>query len=322
MKWANRILSLLADLLLSPIVLVATLILWQARRSGLHKKPVSRWIFDHVGIFPLRDHYYEPLYHTRRLDPGLRERRILPGLNLNLPGQLETLQRFDYNAELLALPRSRQNEHEFYYHNGAFEAGDAEFLYSILRTFKPARLLEIGSGQSTLMARAALTRNRAGNPASACRHLCIEPYEQPWLENLGIEIRRTPVEKLKPELFRELQANDVLFIDSSHMIRPQGDVLFEYLEVLPVLQPGVLVHVHDIFTPRDYPNEWLIDKIRFWNEQYLLEAFLTGNRDFEVIGAVNFLAHDHPEELAAKCPVFAAERGQCEPGSFWLRKIA
>jgi len=322
MKPFKKLSSLIADVVLSPLILAAAVILRQARKSGIHKRPVSRWIFERLGIFPLRDHYYEPLFRTRQLDPGFRERRELPGVDLNLDVQLALLERFHYRDELLAFPRTRQQGLEYFYRNGAFQAGDAEFLYNIIRTFRPRQLIEIGSGHSTLMARNAIAHNRAEDHAYDCRHVCIEPYEQPWLEQLGIEIVRTPVEKLDKSLFGVLEAGDILFIDSSHMIRPQGDVLFEYLEVLPTLKPGVLVHVHDIFTPRDYPNEWVIDKIRFWNEQYLLEAFLNHNHQFEVIGALNYLAHDQRVKLYACCPVLAEQNGLPEPGSFWMRRLA
>src|SRR4029078_2458503 len=96
--------------------------------------------------------------------------------------------------------------------------------------------------------------------------------------------------------------DDILFIDSSHIIRPQGDVLFEYLELIPSLKAGVIVHVHDIFSPKDYLKEWVIDEVHFWNEQYLLEAFLTCNSDWKVIGALNYLHHNHYQHLQATCP--------------------
>lgn len=321
-KPLKQLIGLIADVLLAPLVLVAAMILRQVRKSGLHKRPLIRRIFETIGVFPLRNHYYEPLYCTRRLDPAFREQRVLPGIDLNIARQLELIGQFHYNDELLAFPRERRAELEYFYINGAFGPGDGEYLYNIIRHFHPRQLIEVGSGHSTLMARNAIARNSADDPGYRCRHVCIEPYEQPWLEKLGIDIVRTPVEKLDPALFDGLQAQDILFIDSSHMIRPQGDVLFEYLELLPRLRPGVLVHVHDIFTPRDYPNEWVIDKIRFWNEQYLLEAFLTHNSRFEVIGALNHLAHHYPREFARCCPVQAESPGRYEPGSFWLRKLS
>ena len=112
------------------------------------------------------------------------------------------------------------------------------------------------------------------------------------------QVIRQPVETVDKTIFTCLESNDILFIDSSHIIRPQGDVLCEYLQILPVLQPGVLVHVHDIFTPKDYLDEWLREQGLFWNEQYLLEAFLSGNTDYEIIAALNFLKHHHWDRIS------------------------
>lgn len=185
---------------------------------------------------------------------------------------------------------------------------------------KPKRVLEVGSGNSTLVVRHAISRNQAEVPGCACKHLFIEPFEAPsWLEQAGVLTVRKRVEEVESALFQELEANDLLFIDSSHVIRPQGDVLTEYLGILPLLRPGVVVHVHDIFSPRDYPREWLIDRLSLWNEQYLLEAFLTENRSWQIIGALNLLHHRHFNALHRVCPYLTRDR---EPGSFYMRKVA
>ena len=118
--------------------------------------------------------------------------------------------------------------------------------------------------------------------------------------------------------FSILENGDILFIDSSHVIRPQGDVLFEYLEVLPSLNKGVIVHIHDIFSPKDYPEAWIKNEVKFWNEQYLLEAFLYSNTDWEIIGALNFLHHNYYEKLKETCCYLTPDR---EPGSFYIKKI-
>ena len=101
------------------------------------------------------------------------------------------------------------------------------------------------------------------------------------------------------------------------MIRPQGDVLFEYLQLLPTINKGVIVHVHDIFTPRDYLEEWLKEGVNFWNEQYLLEAFLTYNSEFEILCVVNYLKHNHFKKNSVSCPFLTIKR---EPGSFWMKR--
>lgn len=305
------------DVLLIPITFIAAL--WSAyfRRSWGANMPITKFIFNTIGVFPIVDHYYEPLFNLKHISKSLREDRNLPGINLNLTEQLELLNSFDCNQELLSIPNKRLNDTEFYFNNGSFESGDAEYLYNMIRTYKPSQILEIGSGNSTLMAKKAVDKNKELNPTYNCEHICIEPFEMPWLENLNVNVVREKVEDLDKSVFKNLKANDILFIDSSHVIRPQGDVLCEYLEILPILNSGVIVHIHDIFTPKDYLNEWVLEHNRFWNEQYLLEAFLSMNNHYRIIGALNYLKHNHWQLLSSKCPYLLPER---EPGSFWMIK--
>lgn len=308
----------LGDIVLAPIVLLAAWLFKLVRRVGVYRLTISRAILRRVGVFPIRDHYYEPMFDPRHLRRPLEEERRLPAIDFNVTGQLELLARFDYQAELAAIPR-KGREGTFYYDNPNFGAGDAEFLYSVIRATKPARIVEIGSGFSTLMMQLAIDANRAADPAYGCGVLCVEPYEMPWLDDIaGIEVIRQPVELLDERRIAELQANDILFIDSSHVLRPQGDVVREYLELLPLLAPGVLVQIHDIFTPRDYPTAWVEDEVRLYNEQYLVEAMLSGGTRFRIVAALNLLAHRHPDRLAEKFPVFAERAAVCEPASLWL----
>jgi hypothetical protein len=134
-----------------------------------------------------------------------------------------------------------------------------------------------------------------------------------------VELIRDKVENTDKIIFNQLEENDILFIDSTHIIRPQSDVLFEYLEILPTIKSGVIVHVHDIFTPKDYPNEWIFDEHRLWNEQYLLEAFLIFNTEFKIIGALNYLSHNFNKEFKDKTPIYSQQAGR-EPGAFWMIK--
>jgi len=270
-------------------------------------------------VFPIRDHYYEPQFDFRGSTRPLDEDRPLPGIDWNVEAQLEWLRSFGFAGELEDLSNARGDDLEFRFGNGAFESGDAEYWYQLIRRVKPRRLFEIGSGHSTLMARKALLRNTADDPAFSCRHVCIEPYEMPWLERAGVTVVRERVEDLKPEFFSDLDSGDILFIDSSHVIRPQGDVLFEYLQLMPMLNIGVIVHVHDIFSPRNYLQAWVKDEVRFWNEQYLLEAFLSHNASWRVIGALNYLHHHHFERLKAVAPHLTHDR---DPGSFYIRRVA
>jgi hypothetical protein len=322
-KFSKTILQI-ADILASPIILVCSVVLMVFRRIGIENIPMSRKIFDTVGVYPILDHYYEPLFKMSRIKKSLKEDRVLPGIDFNEEEQLAILEKFDYNDELLEYPREKPNDYSpplFYYNNKNFKSGDAEYLYNIIRLYKPSKIVEIGSGFSTLIAHEAVLKNEQEDGNSTCEHICIEPYQRDWLEDTGVNVIRQPVEQIEIEWFSRLNRNDILFIDSSHIIRPQGDVLFEYLRILPVLNSGVTIHIHDIFTPKDYPAEWLFKKVRLWNEQYLLEAFLSFNTKFKIIGALNYLSHHYRIELSAKCPIFCKEHDSREPGSMWLQKI-
>ncbi len=282
------------------------------------KSFISDKIFFLVGVFPIIDHYYEPMFNSKKLRYSLRKDRALPGIQLNVPFQLSLLKTFVYNKEILELKSLPSNQLVFDFLNGSYQSGDAEFLYNIIRHFRPHKIIEIGSGYSTLMAQHSLSKNKEEDPNYNCAHTCIEPFHHDWLEKLPIKIVRMMVEEIDLQVFCELKENDILFIDSSHMIRPQGDVLFEYLTILPSLAKGVIVHIHDIFTPKDYLDQWLMKGKVFWNEQYLLEAFLSNNDAFEIIGALNYLKHNHYDDLAKVCPLLTHDR---EPGAFWMKKI-
>lgn len=136
-----------------------------------------------------------------------------------------------------------------------------------------------------------------------------------------------------------LERNDILFIDFSHILSIGSDVRYEYLDLLPRLKPGVLIHFHDIFLPAEYPQKWVLNFHRFWNEQYLLQAFLTFNTEFEVLWAGNFMHLNHSDLLAATIPSYKQELGklprsveprtislggalpvECQPKSFWIRR--
>ena len=308
----------LADRLLVVPVAIAAWLLKMVRRIGIRRLPMTRNTLLRVGIYPIRNHYYDPQFDHRTPRQPFSAERPLPGIDWNIEGQLQWLGQFTYADELADLSDRPSGGMEFHLDNGAFLSGDAEVWYQLIRATKPLRIFEIGSGHSTRMAIRALQRNHIDDPSYRCRHVCIEPYEMPWLERAGVEIVRERVEELPLAFFSELSEGDILFIDSSHIIRPQGDVLFEYLELLPTLAAGVTVHVHDIFSPRDYLEHWLVNDVKFWNEQYLLEAFLTHNQAWRIVGALNFLHHHNYDALKAVSPKLLPER---EPGSFYLQKV-
>jgi predicted O-methyltransferase YrrM len=308
------------DILLSPFTFLSSILLFGIRKMRIANMPVSKWIFKKVGVFPITNHYYEPLFDERHLKLALDRDRFLPGIDWNDQAQLNLLRRFNFQNELAAIPDRKGADLSFYYNNPSLCSADAEYLYCMVRHFRPSRIIEIGSGYSTLMVLKAIADIRMGIPEYRAEQICIEPYEAPWLEKTGVRVIRQLVEDVHQDLFKSLGENDFLFIDSSHMIRPQGDVLVEFLEILPTLQKGVIIHVHDIYSPKDYPKKLLVDDVIFWNEQYILEAFLSCNQEFEIIGAVNYLKSHYPQELYAKLPVLEKMKDQL-PGSFWMRKV-
>lgn len=307
------------DTLLSPFVYLSAWLLRNVRLVGVQRLPNCKNALMKIGVFPIRNHYYEPQFDNRNTKKPLSQNRTLPGIDWNTTEQLKTLAEFSFSQELADIPQKKPDTHDFYLNNGAFESGDAEYWYQLIRNTKPKRIFEVGGGNSTLMAIKAIRRNQQQKPDYRCKHVCIEPFEMPWLEETGISVVRKKVEDVEPVFFSELEENDILFIDSSHIIRPQGDVLFEYLELLPTLNRGVIVHVHDIFSPKNYPKQWLEDKVLFWNEQYLLEAFLSHNCSWKIVGALNYLHHHYYEELKSVAPFLTPDR---EPGSFYIQRIA
>ena len=306
-----------ADFILAPVVYLVAPLLKGIRYAGVQRMPLCKRALLQIGVFPIRNHYYEPLFDSRQLRHPLNQDRYLPGIDWNIEEQLNLLKSFCFNDELKNVPTTMIDEETFYMTNTLFESGDAEYLYNMIRLKKPARIFEIGSGNSTQIAIKAIKKNQEENAGYKCKHLCIEPYEMPWLEKTGVTVVRQRVEEVNKMLFSELEKDDILFIDSSHIIRPQGDVLFEFLELIPSLKAGVIVHIHDIFSPKDYLNEWVVNEVHFWNEQYLLEAFLSCNRDWKIIGALNYLHHNHYQHLQTVCPFLTPER---EPASFYIQK--
>ncbi len=319
------------DILIAPFVFISSYLFKFIRIKGVANMKIAKKIFIKVGIYPIKDHYYEPLFNPAHLYKSLREDRVLPWIDFNVKEQLNMLKNFNYNDELIKIPMDKNDKNSiqsqkeysfFYYNNYHFEYGDSEYLYNTIRFLKPKQIIEVGCGYSTLLMLEAIKQNKQENPNYQCKQVCIEPYEKPWLEELDIKITRERLEKLDSSIFNTLEKNDILFIDSSHIIRAQGDVLLIYLTILPMLKKGVYVHIHDIFTPKDYLDNWILEHhYPFWNEQYLVEAFLGMNKEYKIIGALNFLKHNYFKELSEKCPTLKQvphDEPRSEPRSLWI----
>jgi len=301
------------------ILIPVSIIFLIYRKIGTHKLTISRNIFKLIGVFPIIDHYYEPQFNFDSLSKDLSKDRNLKGINFNLKKQFINIKKLDFTNELIQLNLKKNSpNYKFNINNKFFEAGDADIYYQVIRHLKPSKIIEVGSGFSTLIALEAIKKNKEDNKSLQNNNIitCIEPYENKWLESFDVNIIRKKIEDINFKRFLDLKKNDILFIDSSHIIRPQGDVLAIFLEILPKLSKGVIVHVHDIFTPKNYPKKWLIEENKFWNEQYLLEALISNTNKYEIFLSLNFLKNKFYKELKKICP-YLSKRD--EPSSLYLR---
>jgi hypothetical protein len=270
------------------------------------------------GIQVSPTHFYSPIPDTRHLELGLWEQASpLAGVRFDARRQIELVERIlsDYSAEVAELPREDTgNTHDFYLENGSFGGTDAFVLYCMIRHFRPARIIEVGSGYSTrLIVRAA---DRYGGADLTC----IEPFPDADLATgrIGVgDLLAKNVQSVPLSVFEGLEPNDLLFIDSSHVAKIGSDVNYLVLEVLPNLNRGVLVHFHDIFLPWEYPREWVMRERRFWNEQYLVHAFLVLNDYFDILAAMTMLERRFPQRFREAFPPNCRIGG----GSLWLQRI-
>ena len=263
---------------------------------------------DRWGYYIRPFHYYEPFPDFRSITTEqIQRRRSYPGIDFRWERQLALVGELTkYRNELIEL--------EFDFNNGYFSGFDAAVYYALIRHLQPQRIIEIGGGYSTQIAARALAANRKG------KLICIEPYPERLSESdPNIELIQKRVEEMDVEFFLRLEANDILFIDSSHTVKFRGDVNYEFLEVLPRLAPGVWIHVHDIFFPHDYPAEWLINRRLALNEQYLLEAFLSFNKAFSPRLANYWLWLEHNEAAMGVWPNAVASENRAS--SFWMERV-
>jgi hypothetical protein len=241
---------------------------------------------------------------------------------MNAPAQLRLMEQvfgaYQRECDFPASPTPRASE--YHTRNVYFGYVSAAAMHAMIRHFRPARVLEVGAGYSTRVIAAAARMNASdGSPVEVT---AVDPYPDPVLRAGLPGVSRliaSPVQSVDLETLTGLEPNDILSIDTSHAVRTGGDVVFLYLEVLPRLKPGVLVHIHDIFLPEEYPKDWLRRRF-FWNEQYLLQAFLIGNSGFEVVWGQRYSELRFPAQYAR---AFADRTTPAENSgsySFWIRR--
>ncbi len=211
--------------------------------------------------------------------------------------------------------------------------------YCFVRHLKPRQVVEVGGGFSTRVIWKALEANRIHDGVSG-KLTTIEPHPDRLLDSdvkIPIHLVQKAVQDVGPTLFEDLPESDILFLDSSHVVATGSDTVCEYLDILPRLKPGVVIHAHDIFLPADYPREAVLNRLCFWSEQYLLQDFLSCNPYFEVLWASSAMQIFHrsalqrafphwrksyrnmPKETRSHIPTLDGE--SVWPSSLWMRHV-
>jgi len=297
---------------------------WQA---GNLRQGVFRIAQDY-GFDVMPAHFYSPVPQAKGLPADLWTRdRDMPGVEANVKKQLALLATLArrFRREYEAFPARKpagSPPHTYYLSNGYFDDIDGYVLYSMVRQFRPRRVIEIGSGNTTYLFAQAIARNRNDDRRYRCDLTAIEPYPNDVLKAGFPGLTRLiakPVQQVPLAEFQKLRQNDILFIDSSHILKIGSDVQYEILEILPRLAKGVLVHFHDIFLPSEYPRNWVEEMNRYFTEQYIVQAFLAFNESFEVLLAPAYLHARQPRAMEAAFQSYHRNQ-EWSPASFWIRR--
>jgi Methyltransferase domain len=261
-------------------------------------------------------HYYSPVPSAEDVTRALgwasaADLTDLPAIDVDVAGQWKLLD------EVVPVAREVGPGRRWPSDSGFFGVADATIYRGIVAQHRPARILELGVGHSTAVAldvAEALdlpTVVHAVDPDLAR----LEAWAMEDIEAGHLVVRRGVAQDVRPEEVSGLAADDILFIDSSHVGKAGSDVLHEIFRLLPATAPGVLVHVHDIFPGFEYPRRWMVEERRYWNEAYLLRAFLMFNSAFEIVLWQAMLSRDDRERMHRQHPELVP------PGaSIWLRR--
>jgi predicted O-methyltransferase YrrM len=268
-------------------------------------------------------HFYSPIPRLEDIEKDAsrlfdRSKQTLGGIDLNVEGQLATVAELEQFYAQQPFSEQPAGDLRYYFGNPFFGHSDAIFLYGIMRMTKPKQIIEVGSGFSSFV---MLDTNELFFDRQI-QLTFIEPYDERLKSRLknedlrGTEIIADFVQRVPLSRFEALGAGDILFIDSSHVAKIGSDVNRIILEILPRLAKGVLVHFHDMFFPFEYPREWL-EEGRYWNEAYMVRAFLQFNSAFKIRAWTHFLGTFHSERLHRTMPLCMKEIG----GGLWLERV-
>ena len=300
-------------------------------KKGLQRFPYVKSLegdlrkFNSYTCFP-PGHYYSPLVepeeYRQQQEKSFAKSDYRPAeIHFNINEQAILLKRFaDYYNEI-PFTKSRSASNRFSFDNVFFTYSDAITLYSFMRIFKPAKIVEIGSGFSS----ALLLDINEQFFNSHIELTFIEPNPERLKDNLkagdSVHVLEQKIQDVDPQIFNKLQAGDFLLIDTSHVSKSGSDVNHIYFNILPYLNKGVKIHIHDIFFPFEYPEKWIIKENRSWNEIFLLRAFLAYNNSFRIIFFNDFIQQQETAFIAENMPLFLS-RNSTVCGGIWLEKTS
>lgn len=296
-------------------------------KDFLNKMPYVKGLYAEVSEYKRNakykpGHFYSPIVSVD--DVKLNQDRIwknrdesdIKGIDLKVNKQLALLTSFEEYYKDQPFKSISDSGTRYQFENGFYSYTDGLALYSMIRKLKPKRIIEVGSGHSSAL---MLDVNQL------FFHNAIElTFIEPYPERLNTLIKETDrqsativvdmVQSVSLDVFKKLDAGDMLFIDSSHVVKTGSDLTYILFEVLPILKSGVSIHFHDVFYPFEYPKQWVFEG-RNWNEDYFLRAFLMYNTDFEVTFFADYLHKKHSKAFETM-PLFYKNSG----GNLWIRK--
>lgn len=279
---------------------------------------LARDVAERLGLQVVLKTYYSPIPDLAQLPADIWDRRDeMRGIPFDLDAQMGFVES-ELSGHLagLAWGGDVAPAHAYDLGNDSYPLADARLLYGIVRHQRPSRIVELGSGQTTRVMAQACRENAA--QGAEVRLRAFDPFPTAVDDSLpGLDdLVRVKAQDVPDEVFTELGAGDMLFVDTTHTVKIGSDVNHIVLRVLPLLAPGVIVHVHDIFLPYEYPRFFFADFALYWAEQYMLQAFLAFNESFEVLCATHALVKERPRELRASGVLDAGDMGS----SFWIRR--
>lgn len=274
------------------------------------------------GLFVPPGHFYSPIVDTAAVaplyQPGANPQR-LAAIEIDAEVQLATWERLLPYLQSQPFRDEKTPGLRYFFNNPAFAHADGAILHAMLRSHRPRRLVEVGSGYSSACAIDTIDLFLGGEVELTF----IEPYPQ-LLEELIEQPRLSrctvvphSVQRADPRIFEALEAGDILFIDSTHVMKTGSDVCHELFDILPRLKAGVLIQLHDIFWPFEYPPAWVLQENRSWNELYGLRAFLMYNQTFQIEFFSDYFFQNFLPRIEAEFPTMLKHSG----ASLWLRKM-